>query len=69
MVIEVGGKCPTCGRVYAIGMDASHHLTKEHDKGVIQVAHCPKCRTHPLLVLISKFALLSIIQVKQFPGD
>ncbi len=69
MIFEIGGKCPACGRVYAIGMDASHLLNREQDKGIIQVAHCPKCRDHPLLVMISKYKLVSIINVKKFPGD
>lgn len=62
MTKDLGLLCPGCNSVFQLDVD----IDGVSDEGATTV-HCPKCKNHPALLLLSKYKTMVFKGVKQYP--
>lgn len=63
MEFEIGLLCPACRRVYQAKFDNEVTL----DGGGATTLHCPQCKPHPVLNIITRYKVKELKVVKKYP--
>jgi uncharacterized protein YbaR (Trm112 family) len=62
MSLDLGLLCPSCNRVFQLDVN-----TEEADETGATTVHCPVCKNHPALLLLTRYKTLIFRGVKQYP--